>query len=247
MPDSIELSLQVPSVPEGFCNNLGEDWVQSLLNLFGQSVAILNTGSGAGTILLNQESLPSPEQRNFLWRRPSRGSLIFSWDSGGGAWTAPNPIPANGIERRLMVGTPAEIWAYDGGDGSDPSTTPPAANVGAMWEIDPDFAGRVAIGVGAIPGTNPAKSIALEENYGAGSITLAQTNLPAISLTLPAYVGDASGGGTYPTVPHDTSTSSKNFPVNPTPLGDATPFSVVMPGRGAYYCRRTARTNFVAS
>lgn len=63
MPDIIRLPLQVPTVPEGFCSTLGADWIQQLLNLFGQSTAILSSSSGAGTIILNQETTPGADQR----------------------------------------------------------------------------------------------------------------------------------------------------------------------------------------
>lgn len=243
MPDSIELAIQVPEVPEGFCNNLGEDWIQAVINLMGQSVAIF---TGAGTIVLNQEDAPDPEERSFLWFKPSTGR-IYAWDAGGGAWTSPHPLPANGIERRFLEGTPAEIWAYDGGDGSDPSTTAPAANVGAMWIIDTAYAGRVPMGVGTIPGSDPSKNLALSEDYGAGSVEIKTTNLPELQLTFPMFIGDDSSGSTYPTAPHTTSATNQSFPVSPNPLGDGTPLNITNPVRGGYWCKRSARTNYVAA
>lgn len=249
MPSNIELPLQMPTVEEGFCNNLtGEDWVQVLFNKIAQGVAILNAGSGAGTIILNQESAPSAEQRDFLWFKPSTG-LIFSWDSGGGAWTSPNRSPAGGSERRFFEGVDTEIWAYDGGDGSNPSVTPPAANVGAMWEIDTNYAGRSPMGPGAIASANPAKNLALSENFGDGAHTITIQELPAHTHPPADDYGSFAGfvsPGEPSTVEATGGTEIERMLQTGATGGDEA-MPIVHPCRGIYVIKRTARTNYVAT
>ncbi len=56
----------------------------------------------------------------------------FFWN--GTAWVWPHQVPPLSEERRLWLGTEADLWFYDGGDG----TTPVGATdtTGAMWAVD---------------------------------------------------------------------------------------------------------------
>lgn len=251
MADNLLLPIQVPTAPEGFCSTLGENWVQQILNLVGQSVAVLSSSSGAGTIILRQEGVPDPSQRGFLWIRPSRGSIIFSWD--GGAWTALNPVPSGGIERQWVEGTPNQIWLMDGGDGSDPSIVTPAGFTGAMWDIDHNYDGRSPMGVGAIPNSYPAKTLTLSENFGEGAHTPTLTELfphthgPGTGAdgilghadgTVPATFNVLGGGDTIK-LPTTGSAGGS--------AGAAVPFNVTHPIRAGYMVKRTGRTKYLAS
>ncbi len=128
----------------------------------GQSVAVW---TDVGTIVLNQESQPNANQRDFLWYKPSTG-ITYYWDTSTSAWISPHPAVAGGIDRRWVEGTPTEILTYDGGD-----TGAPGANSGPMWEIDTNYAGRSPMGPGAIPGSFPPKTLLLSEDYGEGAHT----------------------------------------------------------------------------
>ena len=77
----------------------------------------------------------------------------------------------------MFVGTEAEVWEYDGGDGDDPDTDEPSYATGAMWQVDEDFAGRIPIGVG----TPEAWGSALVQgtNYGTSKVQLTESILPA--------------------------------------------------------------------
>jgi hypothetical protein len=225
-----------PTVPEGFCNTLGEDWVQQIINLMGGAVALFD---GAGTIILNQETVPDADERVYLWFRPSTGR-VYRWD--GGAWVSPHPSTAEGIERKMFEGTPAEIWAQEGGDGSDPASVAPATNVGAMWEIDTAYAGRSPMGVGAISGSDPSKNLALSEDYGAGSHAITIPELPEHDHDI-AYATADTGSG-LPTVSNGT-TEALNYPTATTGDGDA--MLITHPVRGLYICKRTARVNYVGN
>ncbi len=169
MPD---LPILPPTVREGFCNSLtGSDWVQILANeIVGRAVAKFD-GSGF-TVVINQQALPGPTDRTFLWRQPSTAHRgLYAWDAGTSAWIIPHPSTPSGAERRLWEGVESDSWSYDGGDGTDPAV--PAnisANTGAMWEVDHNYDGRSPMGPGAISGADPAKSLTLSEMFGGGTL-----------------------------------------------------------------------------
>lgn len=236
----------MPEVPEGFCNSLGTDWVQQLVNLVAQGVAVLDSGSSTGTIILNQENQPDPAQQIFLWRKPSRGNLIFQYI--GGAWVCPNPEPASGPIRRIFEGDPSDVDTYDGGTAGAVGT-----NAGPMWEIDHNYDGRSPMGPGAIPDTTDTLVVAT--NYGHGQSVIAQSNLPAtINLKAtfdghrtnledgtPQWLCPTGSGGDVPTTP-----VTEDATIAFTNTGGGVALNLVQPVRGAYMIRRTARVNYVA-
>lgn len=164
MPD---LNLQMPTVPEGFCNSLGtSNWVQVLLNLIGTGVAKFE-GSGF-TAILNQATAPGVADQGSLWRDTDDGRIYaFS----GGAWVSQNPVEASGYDRRLFKGTLTQLLTYDGG-----AVGAVFANTGPMWEEDTDYQGRSPMGPGDVPNASPAKNLALSEAYGSGVFAMTDTN-----------------------------------------------------------------------
>jgi hypothetical protein len=53
----------------------------------------------------------------------------FLWN--GTEWVWPHLTPSNSGERRLWTGTAADLWFFDGGDGTDPAGA--TDTTGAMW------------------------------------------------------------------------------------------------------------------
>lgn len=150
----------MPVAPEGICNSLNDaNWVQTLLNLIAQGVAKFE-GSGF-TVVLNQSTAPGATDRDKLWRDTDTG-IIYEWS--GGAWIAPHPEPASGDSRRWWAGTLVALETYDGGSVGAVST-----NSGPMWEEDITMRGRSPMGPGAIPDSNPAKTLAIGEEFGEGA------------------------------------------------------------------------------
>ena len=248
----LNLPLQMPTLPEGFCNTLGADWVQQILNEVAKGVAILQA-PGNGYIIINQESAPDPTQRTgFLWRKPSLGSLLFQWS--GGAWVCPHLYPPNGLAAMWVEASPAQIWAFDGGDGSDPAVTPPSGSVGAMWIIDPNYAGRSPMGVGAIP--NSTDSLTLGQDYGEGQHKILVTELPALiplTATLPGNRTNLEAGGPQWLAPLGSHGASLTSPATEdgsfafVNTGGDQPHQTVHPVRGGYRIIRSNRLNYVAS
>ena len=237
-----------PSVPEGFCNTLGPDWVHQIINLMGQAVAVF---TDVGTIILSQEDQPNESQRNFLWHKPSTG-IIYKWSTGAGAWLAPNRELPLSDERRWWAGDLVNLPNYDGGN-----TMPLGINSGPMWEEDTEFVGRSPMHPGAIPDANPAKTLAVGENYGEGSHTMTAQEVGPHTHPLNAdssIVNGAnikvvnSGSGSTGLMIGLTGPASTDLSVlNNTYIASQQKMPVLHPVRGLYAIKRTIRANYVGS
>lgn len=155
------LPIIVPSAPEGFCPNT---W-QELLNFIGQSYAQLASGN---VQVLSQSNQPNADQRTgFIWHDPDTG-LIYKYI--GGAWIAPNLVAPGSSERRLWEDTEANLITYDGG-----SAGAVGDSSGPMWEADHNYDGRMPMGPGLLPSSDPAKTLTVSENYGTATYTPTDT------------------------------------------------------------------------
>lgn len=232
------------SLPEGYCVTGG--WQQVSTDLVGGAVAVLE-GSGF-TVIIDSESVPSPENNGYLWRRPSTG-LIYSYESG--AWVTPHPEPPSGEARRLYVGTTVQLQTYDGGAVGAVGTA-----AGPMWEVDTDFDGRSPMGPGAIPTANPAKTLAVGENYGEGAH--AMTAQEVGPHTHPLNEDDLSsqpGGGTQAGIMFQETANGSGNPMSPSTLQVLTnaytttqqSMPILHPIRGAYIIKRTSRQMYLGS
>lgn len=109
---------------------------------------------GQYNFLIDSETEPGASDRSKLWHKRITGGAptgkLFAYYMG--KWVTPHPVEAESKSRIWWTGTEAELWAYDGGDGVDPSTTAPTATTGAMWIRDEDFNFRMPLGMGTSPG-----------------------------------------------------------------------------------------------
>jgi len=260
---STTIPLIAPSLPLGWCPTSEQDRATMLFNRAG---ALLPTGAG-WTVKVSTLADPptAAEQSNTLWLvLGADGSPTRLYKYSGGYWSSEHPVTASGSQRSLWVGTENDLWAFDGGDGTDPTTSPPTARTGAMWQVDHDFDFRALMG----PGTSPDSTVlAVGANLGAEFITLAIENFPhqhpfgylyhgtssddalflhGSTVTIPsttgyAVHGDASGEST-------TATSADlitGAPIAPQDSTAATTKSVLNPVRGIFVIKRTARTHYV--
>ena len=163
----MSLSLIPPTLPEDYCTLSMQQ--QANLLIFGTQV----TGSIEGGIVFTATE-PSVDDRDKAWGKlnvdGTFSGKIYTYDDG--KWGSEHPYTPSGDVRLIWTGVDSDVWSFDGGDGVDPGVTAPTTYTGAMWEVDTVFAGRSPMGVGAISGSDPAKSLALDELYGAGSVTL---------------------------------------------------------------------------
>lgn len=113
------------------------------------------------TGILIQDAAPDAIYRGNKGWIPTSGGVpiypgyVFIWHATVGHWVSRNPIGASDSSRRIFVGSSADVTTYDGGDANAPGIAS-----GPMWSIDTLFDGRTPIGVGVIPTSAPAASIA---------------------------------------------------------------------------------------
>jgi len=227
MPD---LPIIAPTLPEGFCP---ATWQELVNEAVGKAVAQFE-GSGF-SVIINQEAVPAVTDQDKLWRRPSQANRgLYQFSSG--AWVTPHPYPLNGNVRLWWEGTDVDAWAFDGGDGSNPSISPPGTNSGAMWEVDHNYDNRFALG--AIPKAIGATGG--EENH---VLTIAE---------MPAHTHTYRKGTSEP--PLNTAggpdlnmarTWDDGAATGSTGTGAA--HNTMPPYRVGYWIKRTARVNYVGS
>ena len=246
------------TLPVGFCPT-GATALQDLYNEF-----ILRTqfSLSADKAFYNfGPTAPTPENRQFPWLQTSNGYPVRWWVFFGGFWVWPHAVPASSHMENIWRGDTTALITFDGGEAG-----PITATTGAMWEVDTDFDGRSPMGVGAIPTSNPAKTLALDENFGEGAHSLVKDELPLLTDILkvgvrvsaaghdsspPGYDGGSGGqgnlGNTNDSSIYPGSTADDNgFPQAKLTTTQTVPqtnitHNTVHPVRGCYIIKRTAR------
>lgn len=159
----VQLPLIPGSLPVGAC--YGSE--QARLNAFmAASYAQLN-----GMAFYNYgPDTPAVEFQSYPWLNTNTGLLYFYSNS---LWITPRPlIEQDPSYRILWIGAEADVPTIMGGTAGVAT-----AYTGPFWEIDHDFDGRSPMGPGAIPTANPAKTLAVEEDYGEGAHTMTELEL----------------------------------------------------------------------
>jgi hypothetical protein len=106
-----------------------------------------------GKLFTLGSTTPGADAQSLPWIRTDANNNIigiYTFNTTSQKWVSPNPTPLSGNERRLWTGTESQLWAYDGGDGTDPSVNSPTETTGAMWQVDHAADFKMPIG----PGTN---------------------------------------------------------------------------------------------
>src|SRR6266852_4970670 len=112
-------------LPSDYCFHDLQSYADDIINRLTGSVSVNGVVIGP--------NLPAVTDQDKLWIKTDNagnpiGQFIFN-----GRWIWPHETPASGQERRIWVGQESDLWAYDGGDGTDPTAIPPTAVSGAMW------------------------------------------------------------------------------------------------------------------
>jgi hypothetical protein len=209
------------------------------------------------TGVIIQSTTPDIDDQDKAWFKTDgagrdQGYFIF----GSGTWNRLNPEPALGSARKLWIGSATDVWSYDGGDGSDPSITIPHDTVGAMWEVDHDFDGRILMGPGTIPDITPPATLQVSTNYGNGTHLLTDQELAPHThdLSSDATIEDSgeikvvnSGGGAAGLLIGATGVATTNLSVDPNPFTTTQQeIPMIPPVRGIFVIKRTARTHYKA-
>lgn len=196
---------------------------------------------------------PAVQYQSYPWLNTNDGR----WYSFSGNWKS--PVNYSLSDRRLYLGSEASLATYDGGD----------TTFGAMWVVDHDFDGRVPMGPGVVPGSDPSKTLTFGEQYGAGSHTLTEAEGAVgnhkhfFGKTNPAsddaYFGYQGGSSTVQSYSGFFVTGSNgqiistqttaDLITSPAGAGGAgvvsTPFSVVPPVVGCFVIKWTGRVNYI--
>lgn len=244
---STQLKLIPGTLPSGYCPSTEQERYNKYFQL---GYALLPTGTGY-TIKVSDTAPTSSERSTTLWMpiTGSYGGKVFYYQSG--YWTCPHPVPASSDFRRIVAaGDESAVWALDGGDGDDPSSTAPTSYTGAMWEVDHNFNDR------SFMGANSTVSIATDG--GSATVTPTTDNLPehrhesgvpyTDTAQEPPYGEIAINGTEYPhTLGFTTVATAGSGNANAytqytgQDSNDITPLDIIHPVRGIWVVKRTAR------
>lgn len=174
MPDSNKpIAFSFTGLPPDYCFEGFDRLALDIVNrMFGYI-------PGEYSVIIDSLAEPAAEDRSKLWHKQLAGGAptgkLFSYYLG--KWVSPHPIEPESQMRMMWMGTEAELWAYDGGDGADPSAVAPTATTGAMWERDTTFNFRIPIGIGTSPAPT-STTLNPGDTAGAEVHTLTQAETP---------------------------------------------------------------------
>lgn len=233
MPNLTLITLTPPSLPNGYCpinyQTLANDIISGTQATFNSSIGNSFFNYGASTPALNNQVYPWLDQNGNWWVRVN------------GYWARQHPLSPTSAERRVFVGTAADVLSYDGGDGTATATQ----MAGPMWEIDAAFAARFPVGVGAfaasgtvnVNGTSTTTSIAGEDQH-----LLTTAEMPSHTHSMTWDSQDTAGGNQLKTlylgpdanVPNDITKNTGS-------TGGDVAHNNLPPFYGVYFIKRTIR------
>lgn len=237
---SANVTFSLAQFQAGYCWQGVQQYANDLVSL------LTGTVPSVGKVLVSSNA-PAPADRDGIWVRAVGGYLEGIYLYSGG-WFRPNPIAPSSSERRLWEGTEADVWAYDGGDGTNPSVTPPTITTGAMWQVDHNYDFKFPIG----PGTNgttydgqPATIIGQGSTGGAEKVALALKEIPSHTHTVPLYQGDSVNHADRINTCDEVTPQNLSYQSGATggDTGDLHTWSHpnMVPYRGVFFIQRTIR------
>lgn len=230
---------------DGYCFTTPERFALDIVN------AMTGYLPGQYSVIINSESEPGASDRSKLWSKLFPGGApsgkIFQYYLG--KWVMPNPVEAEAQSRIWFEGSEADAWSYDGGDGTDPSSSIPTATTGAMWKVDHNYDFRFPLAAGTSP---KPTTVSPGQTGGAEEVTqtVAQMAAHAHTTDINPYVANSYGGnggittgniepeGTIPLLPTSTVGGDASNVTQPMPN--------MPPWRSGFWLVRTARIYYVA-
>lgn len=240
-----------PTFVEGYCPASLQQFANDL-----QSGSQLSTSLSTDTLEIGDTA---PTDTSKAWIKTVGGVVtaatgLFVWNAALALWVWPN-TEQDASARRLWVGAlgagAGGLDLYDGG-----SAGAVGAATGPMWEQDTDFVGRSPMGPGAIPTANPAKVLAVGENYGEGAHLMTDQEVAAHDHPLATDADITNADGTIDVVTTGAGgpglakglTAPAVTPLSVQPNTFTTvqqTMPVIHPVRGCYLVKRTARIFYV--
>lgn len=238
----MNLPIIPPTLPEGICYPDEQSRVNAYLS---GAYAVLEISFFG---VLKQDTVPTPEQRtNYAWLRTVSGvpdgKGLYAWVNAYGAWFARHKDDPGDLN--WYDGTLVDLVTRHGGSAGAVTTTS-----GPFWEEVTEFAGRSPMHPGDIPDANPAKVLAVDEDFGEGSRL--QTGQEVGPHTHPFSHSKVEGSGGGDTTGADviqgdvgTGPQSGTAVVGVNEYTTAQePMPIIHPVRGLYLIRRTARLGY---
>lgn len=159
---------------------LDSSYCFSSLNAFKNDIFNLLEGSVDVNGIVIGPNTPAVGDQDKAWIKTDGSGRPIGIFLFLGSWIWPNPRGPSSQERMIWAGTEADLWAYDGGDGSDPSGVAPTLTTGAMWQADHTFDFKIPMGAGTSGTTydgNPATVLAQGGSAGAERVELSDTEI----------------------------------------------------------------------
>lgn len=166
---STPITLLPGSLPAGYCISSAQDLNIDIVSRISAFLNDTFPGVWVGA------TAPTADYRDRVWFNTTNGR--WYWFTTGDWFTqARTPAGPSG-ERMIWLDTEANLWLFDGGDGTNPSSVSPTATTGAMWMRDTTADARFPLGIGTLP-SGTVIAIATPP-AGDETVTLDETQIPA--------------------------------------------------------------------
>lgn len=190
---SVPVNLSFGQLPTGYCMTSFVQLATDILSLLSGSLP------GTFTGVVQGPDKPQVSDQDKLWiKTDASGNPIGQYLFSNGSWVWPHPVaPGDPCIRPFLTNsanTPADVFSYDGGDGTDPAVTLPTLTSGAMWTI----VGRtVALPYGSMQVATPIGVGTLTNPDGTTTtqIVEGQTGGEAVHALLPSETWHQHGVG----------------------------------------------------
>jgi len=264
MPNLTLITLTPPSLPAYYCPSGYQQLANDII-----SGTQANFNSAIGNSFFNfGPTIPALNNQIYPWLDDNGEWWVYTQ----GRWARKNLVVANGLDRRIFVGSPTDLLSYDGGDGTATATDV----TGPMWMIDTLFDARFPVGVGtfagsgavAVTGTTTSTAVVGEDKH---TLTVPETAFNEHTHGVAQLIAPAnddyylvnkswSGLGSYPTqilqgaagsggggagpsiTSGDISTTSSDKTGNDSQ--NAVGHNNLPPFYGVYFIKRTARVYY---
>ncbi len=140
------ITFSFAGLPAGYCYTSPERFALDI------AAGLQGYLPGSYSTIVRSETEPVATDRDKVWVQVNADGAFTgkTFTYAYGKWVMLNPR-RNPAERVWFEGSESDAWSYDGGDGTDPTSNPPTATTGAMWEVDHNYDFRFPLGAGTSP------------------------------------------------------------------------------------------------
>lgn len=249
---SIPVNITMGTFPANYCWTNPQTYADDLVALLTAIVP------GSLNTFVMGNNTPQPSDQDKPWFRFNADGTPDKWYIYVGQWISLHPIPASSTVVQIWFGSESAAWSYDGGDGNDPSITPPTDTTGAMWKVEHGFDFLIPMGAGT---SALGTVLAVNAQLGEEKHTLTTNEIPSHQhLLVNTDQGDplAPGLNSNNSINHSAANGSSSLEyelsgsaTTPTmglsaATGGGAAHQNLPPVKGVYFIRRTARRFYTA-